>query len=396
MSDLGEALRPLTKRSLDTSLVEYSPLVVYVLLATITSVPAFAKYTTYPLVFTSAYAAALTGIGLLISSTRFSHVERRSRVSLWLVSSALLAIGNAILYPQTRLQATPSRAPDALIEPARRLLSGEYPYAKLLVDGAPISPGPGWLAINAPLTVTGLIWLIMPLYLALAAASLARYGSRTVALSFTLLILAMPAFVQMSFVGHDLFAVGCAMVIVTLAVHKQVTTNGPFLPLWSMAAAVVASARAPLAAFIVVLGMLAVRTNFRAGTRFLIISGSTLAALHLSFYLWGRDLALPYQPLHVFGRAGNNLGLTFLLMAAAVSIFVTWALWKHRSDSRSQWLLVTWAAIGLPFVMVGLGELVWINQWHWIVWEGKVYVGFALPLLIAGFLLRKLQNLPQG
>ena len=51
-------------------------------------------------------------------------------------------------------------------------------------------------------------------------------------------------------------------------------------------------------------------------------------------------------------------------------------------------LKFVWAIVGLPFVIVGIGELFGATGMDWANWEGKVYVGFALPLLIGAVLLQ--------
>src|SRR5690348_17352262 len=124
---------------------------VYVVLAAITGAAAFAKHSTYPVLLTIAYAA-IVGIGGRVWVVRGGVRPRGGGAIIWVTLCVMLAIANAGLYPRTRLVEARSSAPDALIEPARRLVSGVHPYAQRLAGDTPISPGPGWIAVHAPLT----------------------------------------------------------------------------------------------------------------------------------------------------------------------------------------------------------------------------------------------------
>lgn len=218
--------------------------------------------------------------------------------------SLLLAFANVLLYPGTRTLHARSSAPDALIEPARRMAAGGHPYAGVLFDGAPISPGPGWIAIHAPLTAVGLVWLVVPL------------------------IVLVPA-----------------------------------------------------------LGVLLSRVDRRAAAIFCVVAGGTALGVQLAVWTWGVSLGLPYQPLHVFGRAARS-GALVVPIGLGVSIAVAMWQWIQGTNESSDWLRFVWAITGAPFVAVGIGELVGPTNMQWSIWEGKVYVAFALPLLVAAVSLR--------
>lgn len=368
-------------------MAQWAAFLAYLLLATATSASAFSKHTAYPWLMTMAYASVLLFVGVWLWRTG----RRAGRNTGWPLTAALvlvaaLAIANASLYPSTRVGTARSSAPDALIDSGSRLLAGEYPYARPLFDGALISPGPGWVVLQAPLTRTGLIWLMLPIHLALACYMLSRRTGAG-AFAFCVLVLAMPAFLQMSFVGHDLFAVGCAMVVVTLAVHEQMSTSGRALLLWAFLASVVASARVPFAVFVGALSLLALARDRRAGALFAIVSIGSLLALHVFFYAWGHSLGRFYHPLHVLNRADAGAGPAALAIGLMLSVTVgVWA-WRRGTDTAADWLCFVWVTAGVPFAAVGVGELVRVNHLDWAAWEGKVYAGFALPLLIAALVL---------
>jgi hypothetical protein len=212
------------------------------------------------------------------------------------------------------------------------------------------------------------------------------YGRPSLGVPFVLLVVALPAFLQMSFVGHDLFAIGCAMTTVTLGLYHQASRPSRWFFAWSLAAGVIATARVPLAAFVGALALLLMSKSPRLAARFAAIAGVTVAATHLLFFAWGNSLDLPYQPFHVFGRAGRAGALVLpigLLLSAGVAALQ----WGRGFHQAADWLRLVWAIAGLPFVVVGLGELLGPTGMAWSIWEGKVYAGFGLPLLVAAIVL---------
>ncbi|MGH9159918.1 MAG: hypothetical protein ACRD2X_08020 [Vicinamibacteraceae bacterium] len=359
----------------------------FVTLAALTSIPAFTKYTSAPIAVTIAYISVLSVmLALYAKLVRRIMTSRRVGLVSCAVFCLVLATANGVLYPRTRMTPARSSAPDAMIEPAVRALQGTHPYTNTLFDGAPISPGPGWIALHAPLTTTGAIWLLVPLHLMLAAWILARHHV-TIALAFVTLMMALPAFLQMSFVGHDLFAVGCAMLTVTLGAWRDASRGIWRLVGWSVAAGTIATARAPLAVFVGALALLIGRRDAGNGITFFGLASSTLLVIHLLVFWWGHSLGLTYQPLHVLAR-GGNAGV--LVMPIGVVLCVGLALWQWRrgTGATADALMFAWAVVGLPFVIVGIGELLSATGMDWANWEGKVYVGFALPLLIGAMLLQ--------
>lgn len=355
------------------------------LLAALTSLPAFTKYTSRPLLFTFGHAVVLAGMLVIFSRTAsFWNQRRRLALGTCLALCLALAASNGLLYPRTRIPAARSSAPDAMIEPARRLVHGVNPYADVLFDGAPISPGPAWIAIHAPLTVAGLIWLVVPLHLAGAAYMLWQVLP-SAAVGLTIFILMLPAFLQMSFVGHDLFAIGCAILATTIGVYRSVSAGGRWLIPWAVAAGLVATARMPLIVLVAALTVLVFARDRRLAGRFLLVAGAVAAGTHLGMFVWTTSLGIRFQPMHVFGR-GAGAGLLVPLGFSAILVLAAWQ-WRRGVTTLVEWLRFVWTVAGLPFVVVGLGELR-NHGMDWANWEGKVYAGFTVSLLVAAVLLR--------
>jgi len=75
-----------------------------------------------------------------------------------------------------------STGDDAIIEPVKQLLSSGKLYDVKLYDGAPVSPGPGWILLNAPFVVFNCYYLFTPMYL-LASIFLISFAT-TICLHF--------------------------------------------------------------------------------------------------------------------------------------------------------------------------------------------------------------------
>jgi hypothetical protein len=187
----------------------------YVLISVISAVPAFVKHSSHMPLLMLGYGAFIIVLVLCVAQVwRWPVGDRIGWTGTALVLLAF-AIAAWRLYPPTRDVVPRSSAPDALIAPVTRLLSGTNPYSAAVgVDGVPASPGPAWILVHAPVTVSGLIWLMSVAHLALLSAAVGLITrSGRAALCVVVLMLAMPSFLQASLTGQDLFAAGCALTV---------------------------------------------------------------------------------------------------------------------------------------------------------------------------------------
>ena len=327
------------------------------------------------------YLAALAGAIVALRSAS-AHLFSRPRTAI--AASALLVLllgaADAAMYGRSRSGPEPSTAPDAMIEPAGKLLAGEFPYSVDLRAHAPASPGIGWVALNAPLTLAGLAPLLSAIWLAAAAAALARRAPPAAAV-FVALNLANLHFLRLSFVGHDLFAFSCALVVLIELLAAEDRASPRRVALLAVAAGLVATARVPFALAPAILAFLVFRRDRRAGTWFGVVSLGTAALLHGAMILWARAAGSWYQPLHVFGRAGRS-GSILLVAGAAVWLGVSLVVLLRARDDRFAWHAVAWLVLATPFATVGLAELA-ASPSRIAGWEGANYVAFALPVLAA-------------
>jgi hypothetical protein len=357
----------------------------YVLISVISAVPAFAKHSSHMPLLVLGYGAFLIVLVLCVAQNwRWPVGDRIGWIATALVLLAF-AIAAWRLYPPTRDVVPRSSAPDALIAPATRLLSGTNPYSSAVgVDGVPASPGPAWILVHAPVTVSGLIWLMSVAHLALLSTAVGLITrSGRAALSVVVLMLAMPSFLQASFTGQDLFAAGCALTAVTLMLFasQRASWHQGWL-LW-VAAGVVATARAPLALDLVILATLLWWNRQHTWQSGFGIAFSVVALSHGLCWAWARHDGVAYQPFHVFHRAGET-GPWWLVAGVILTCCASAAMfrWSRRPAPLSEWLLLSWVAMGIPFAFVGAGELFLTAGTLGIGgWEGKTYVSFLAPLL---------------
>lgn len=372
----------------------------YFLIAVISAVPAFLKHSHHVPLLVFGYGALLAVVVLcVIRVARWPVPDWFAWIGTFVIL-LLFAVAACRLYPATRLLIPRSSAPDALITPATRLLAGTNPYgAPVGLDAVPASPGAAWILVHAPLTVSGLIWLVSVGHLALLSIVVGiTTRSGRAALSVVVLMIVLPAFLQASLTGHDLFAAGCALTSVTIALFGP--PGAPPRPRWLLwvAAGVVATARAPL---VLAVAMLAALLWWNRQQTWRLASGiafGVVAVTHAVCWAWAWRDGVVYQPLHVFHRAGGAgpwwlAGGALLTCCATVAVFRS----MRRPASRPEWLLVSWVALGMPFAFVGAVELYATAGTLGIAaWEGKNYVSYLTPLLVTALVVKSAASLERG
>lgn len=360
----------------------------YLIIAITTSAPFFIKhFRNYFIVCFLAYSILL--IVMVYTIQRF-NIEQFGIINnhpAWILLVLMLAVSNVVLYPKTRL--VPNTAPDALMEPAIALIRiHDNPYSIRLFDGAPVSPGPGWILLNSVFSLSGLITLLTPIYLLWAGSMIAKWN-KTHAFIFTLLLLLTINFLQLSFTGHDLAATSLAMIALTLMLFRYHKNNFLFYVI-AILTGLVATARVPFIVFPIVLSACLNTINRRQAIQFALFSTGLTVIIHLVFYFWALHEGIFYQPLHVFARASHGSSSALLGFGTLTWIASGLYMWRHLKKEPSMWLIFLWIIIAIPFIFVGLGELFSAGLFSlsaWANWEGKGYVMFSLPLLLAALAL---------
>lgn len=359
----------------------------YLIIAIITSVPFFIKHFNNFPVFIVIYAFMITFLVLIIHFVKLNKFNFLNNNFPWIFLIMTLTILNILLYPQTRV--VPSTAPNALMEPAITLIrTGLNPYSVKLFDGAPISPGPGWILLNSLFSLSGLITLLTPVYLIWVGFMLSKW-SKTYTFVFTALLFSTMSFLQMSFTGHDLPAVSLAVVGLALMLHRYYN-NKKVLNILAVLSGLIATARIPFIIFPLLLSICLATLDRRRAKYFALLSTGLAVVIHVIFYLWAIKDNLFYQPLHVFGRASQGSSIGFLGFGAAIWMVASLYMLKKLSNEPSSWLAFLWTSFSVPFIFVGLGELIPDGPFSldlWVTWEGKGYIMFTLPILLASLVL---------
>ena len=357
----------------------------YFILSFISYIPKFTKdyvLERFPYALMIAFFLISIAISFSIRFQCHPFVRRIAEGGISYFAVAALSVLALVKFPQTRLVEHPSTSPDALIEPARLLFSGQNPYLARLFDGAFVSPGPGWIMLNAPLTLTGGVALVTPFWMALCVWRLSR-ASPVAAGIFTGLSFLPLGLVLTTCSGSDLYGVSFALLFLCL-IASDLANRPRVLMCLSVIAGFVATARAPMIAALPVIGLGLWRLRPAQGTVFLTFSMATALLLHAAFYAWSLQLGQLYQPLHVFMRGQRAMGPVLLLFGIVAELAIAYALWRKLSGVSWTWMAGCWSLLAPPFALVGFSELFKagpISLGALQHWEGSNYLSFTLPLL---------------
>lgn len=361
---------------------------VYVAVTCWSSMYVFANHTSHFLVPAAALLLLLLWpVGILVfgGGPHWVHRLLESK-AVWMGLLCLLAAVNLLRYPAKAHGPDPNTAAPALIDTAAALVHGHDPYSVHLAGDAPVSPGPGWILLLAPLTLTGLVTLVMPLAAGVCAYLIGQQWARGAGL-FVLLVFLQPDLIAMSFVAHDIFAIGIVFAILCILAERWSNDNRLLVVLGILAAAF-ATSRIPMIALVVILGIGLLRVRKQAGELFLAVSLLLTLLLHGVFFAWAASAHDYYQPLHIFSRASGGSGhsLELVGLAAALAVFA-WVL-TGMGPRCADWMAAAGLFLTAAFVPIGLGELL-SGHLQFSMWEGSNYVSMGASLLAAAVIADK-------
>ncbi|WP_074654750.1 hypothetical protein [Terriglobus roseus] len=274
----------------------------------------------------------------------------------------------------------------ALEFPARALLLHGHDLYSVTAGETPISPGPGWIILWAPLSIFNLTAFIPVLALLFAYGVLFR-RDRVRAGLFALLMLVQMLFLSEMRNGQDLFAISLMLVALALLLEDAPVSNH-HLVLLGVLGGIIASARIPMIIMTSLIGLGLWRRDRRVGTIFLALSVGTAMVWHGLFYLWAIYDGDWYQPLHVLGRASRAGKKPRLLSMSALPV-VLMGIYRRMGKTSMTWLLSTFLLMITLFAPVGIGEYLESRQ---LDWEGANYIVFPVPLLLTYILFHTLQR----
>ena len=320
-------------------------------------------------------------VGGLLFSPRPRWIRRcLSSPLFWMLCLVLLAGFDELRYVQRILPhpETCSASP-ALMEPATRLLHFKDPYDVRLPDGAPISPGPDWIMLLAPITLPRAAGILTALSAFVLAALLSRKNPEAAGI-FGLLVVLQPVLIISSAWGTDLFSIPIVYGILCLLADRW-SGNHRLMMLLGVLTGIFAQSRLPMVvlAFILCIGVW--RCNREDAKHLTVPAILVLVLSYTFFFLWTQHDHVFFQPLHLLSRERRSGVLPSVVGPIFGMAILLWVFFKMKGKSE-QWLLAGGLLLVGTFAPTGFGELTGtIHQLK--LWEGANYVAFGVSALAA-------------
>lgn len=335
-------------------------------------------------------AIAFVGVGLAafccllaLNVVRDTFVRLASWPIVSYLAIVLWAVVSYVIYPiadARKLIGKGSTADDAVIVSAQSFLQGNGMYAGVLYDGAPISPGPGWVLLNLPIASHALFWLITPLYALIALLVWRKANLPAAGVGISLLLLSGSLlFWDLLVTGHDIPAMGFMLVILTVMANQYLNcrqVRWQYFMALGLLCGFFATSRVVFFGMPILLGGFIWKWNKTAGLVFALTGMLVTSGLHLAFLLTS-DV---YQPLHLFQRGESQMGVGLMVLGLLAAALIYGLAYWGLTRSVTSWLASLGFVIGVPLAFVAFGELR-AGNWELSLWEGANYLFPAAPLL---------------
>jgi hypothetical protein len=293
----------------------------------------------------------------------------------------LLAITAAIsyvLYPRLEGIGRGGTGDDAMVLPALAMFKGMGMYSVKLFDGAPISPGPGWIGLNAILVLAGIYGLFNTVYLGLASSLVWWKRPDWLPSMNAVLLFSLPSFavIEQLYSRQDLLAIGCGFLVCVLLAEELLNLRNA---VWiGILAGLIATSRIIFVAVPILIAVLYYKKNPPAFLRFGIAALLTTIVCHLAAYFTSAF----YQPLHlILDRGPNRVGPILILIGGLVSLILLF--FALRDPKTSPHRRITWTIVLLftPLLFIAIGELL-NGHFDLAQWEAARYLLPVLPLAL--------------
>ena len=311
----------------------------------------------------------------------FVHKVINSKWMLYGLAGLTVAAGY-VLYSHVDGLGMGSTSDDALMLPIQALVAGRNPYAVTLFDGAPISPGPGWLALNIPFGFSILHPWLTPVYFIACIHICSRLNGENINIPI-LLCMASPIFWSLVGSGSDLVALGFALLLSFLLVERYLTSNASVVWL-SLLVGSIATARIIFSPLPALIGLLFSKRNVMLSIRFAFLGICINFLWHLVFY----SISSRYQPLHLIGRGVNHVGFDLMAIGGIGILLLAGVIVRNCGDSFSQRLQWFSGCLVLVLGVVALGELRAVH-YNFALWEGASYLYVAAPAVVFAVCMRR-------
>lgn len=323
--------------------------------------------------------AALLGAGLyaLNAIDRRPGFLRRTLHSkeLLYVLAAAVGIVGYLLYRRVDGLGTGSTSDDAFMLPIQALVAGKALYGVQLFDGAPISPGPGWLLLNLPFGSTFLHAWLTPFYCVASTRAFARAIGDNNNLPLVS-CMAVPIFWTLAGSGSDLVALGFALPLCLLLVENHLRDNASVLWL-ALLVGTLTTARIVFSPVPILIGLLFLKKDRALAIRFAIAATLVNGIWHGIFFACSD----PYPPLHLFNRGAHHVGFDLMAIGGVAALLLAGLLVRWCGNdfgARLRWFA---GVLALVLAVVALGELRTV-RYDPAEWEGANYLFVAVPALM--------------
>lgn len=326
---------------------------------------------------------AIVGYGACLHGPLAPRIRRvGSRMSLVAGALCLVAAVNWFVYPRVdalRLQGRGSDEDNALIETAERLVTGRRPLYVATYLGNTPSVGLGWVALVAPLAVTGTYPLLTPLALGLLVWIVRREGGGDTGTALAILLpLTSPGFWELSVTGSDLFAIGVLFVALTTLAARWRPCSPGVVVLGVVLVAAAGTSRVAFAYGTACVSAFMWRMR-RSGA--LLGGAVTVAIVAVECWFWWPERE-GASPLYLISRLAGLLGAAGVAAAVlAALVGAGWAL-AQLSDEIDTWWRGVWVVLAAPLGAVSLGVLAALG-WDVAGWQAASYLEVAVPAAVA-------------
>ncbi len=312
----------------------------------------------------------------------------KSKVFPWNYSAYIVilifAIAAFIIYPIADSRkdiGKGSTGDDAMIVAALTIPGDGRLYDVALYDGAPVSPGPGWILLNAPFALLDIFWLCSVSYIFLSIFLYRQFPGRNRPSLIILLLLSTSLFFwEMLVNGHDLIAIGFSFVVLAILAFRYFSQGQSSLAaLISLAflVCVVSTSRIVFIFLPVLLGILAAKKDIRKAIYFMLASILVALIFH-GFYFSISDY---YQPLHLLRRGSGNVALPIIIIGMIATLGGVITLFYRKAETLEDWFLSIFYCLAIPLAFIAFGELNAVG-WDFSKWEGANNLMPAIPAML--------------
>ncbi len=294
-----------------------------------------------------------------------------------------------VIFPRIErmhAQGRGSDQPDCIIAVSHSLMAAQWPYERAkLWSQNPLSCGPGWVALQAPVVqAAGYRWNLVVFWACAVAAIIAALGWSSASALLSLLALSPGLWLAASN-GSDFLTFGIVITALYLASEKLRTVRLINIVLLAL----VVQFRFPamlVPAFL----------RKKIGRKGVIWASALALGCQLIFLFWNTKSFIDDGPLHLFYKLTNSTALSTnrLVVSAEVIVplvFAILAVVVFEEHTRWRWSLLVF--LGAVFFVPAILDLVTKYRLYGSLqkglefWEGGVWICGCLPLAAAMLIL---------